>query len=70
MRLCFPYFYVDTNQIGSLSSDVFKRSMSIGSGLFAHLSRYFEQVFGKIVSKRGKTLSQLMPYKFGGVKED
>jgi len=58
MRLCFPYFYVDTNQIGSLSSDVFKRSASTGSGLFAHLSRCFEQVFGQMISKRVKTLSQ------------
>lgn len=55
MRLCFLYFYVDINQIGSLSSDVFKRSRSIGSWLFAHLSRYFEQVFGQIVSKWVKT---------------
>ena len=32
--------------IGSLSSDVFERATSTGSGLFAHLSCDFEQTFG------------------------
>ena len=59
MRLCFLHFYVDTNQIGSLSSHVFERSTSIGSGLFSHLSRCFERFFGQIVSKRVKTVTEL-----------
>ena len=42
--------------IGSLSSDVFERRTSTGSGLFAHLSHDFEQTFGQIVSIRIKTL--------------
>ena len=45
------------NIIESLSSDVFERRMSTGSGFFAHLSCYFEQNFGKIFSIRVKTLS-------------
>ena len=40
----------------SLSSDVFKRRTSIGSGRFALLSRDFDQIFGQIVSIRIKTL--------------
>ena len=44
--------------IGSLiSSDVLERRMLNGSGLFALLSRGFEQMFGQIVSIRMKTLS-------------
>ena len=43
--------------IGSLSSHVFERRASAGSGLFALLSRDFEQTFGQIVSKIVKTLS-------------
>ena len=43
--------------IGSLSIDVFKRRTSTGSGLFALLSRDFEQIFRQIVSIRVKTLS-------------
>ena len=43
--------------IGSLSSDVFERRTSTGSGLFALLSRNFDQSFGRIVSIRIKTLS-------------
>ena len=42
----------------SLSSDVFERRTSTGSGLFAHLSCDFEQTFRQIVSIRVKTLSQ------------
>ena len=44
--------------LGSLSSDVFEPWASTGSGLFALLSRDFEQTFGQIVSKRVKTLSK------------
>ena len=40
----------------SLRSDVFERRTSTGNGLFAHLSRDFEQIFGQIVSLRIKTL--------------
>ena len=43
--------------IGSLSSDVFERRTSTGSGLFALLSRKFDHIFGQIVSIRVKTLS-------------
>ena len=43
-------------KIGSLNSDVFERRMSTGSGLFALLSRNFEQIFGQIVCIRIKTL--------------
>ena len=32
------------NRIGSLKSDVFERRTSTGSGIFAHLSRDFEQI--------------------------
>ena len=42
--------------IGSLSSDVFERRTSTGSGRFALLSRDFKQIFGQIVSIRIKTL--------------
>ena len=42
--------------MGSLSSDVLERRMLNGSGLFALLSRGFEQNFGQIVSMRMKTL--------------
>ena len=42
--------------IGSLSSDVFERRTSTGSGRFALLSHDFEQIFGQIVSIRIKTL--------------
>ena len=42
--------------LGSLSSDVLERRMSTRSGLFALLSCDFEQIFGKIVSIRMKTL--------------
>ena len=41
----------------SLSSDVFEPRASTRSGLFALLSRDFEQTFGQIVSKIVKTLS-------------
>ena len=41
----------------TLSSDVFDRRTSTGSGLFALLSRDFEQIWGQIVSLRVKTLS-------------
>ena len=41
---------------GSLSSDAFERRTSTGSRRFALLSRYFEQIFGQIVSLRIKTL--------------
>ena len=40
----------------SLSSDVFERGTSTGSGLFALLSRDFDQIFGQIVFIRIKTL--------------
>ena len=42
--------------LGSLSSDVFERRTSTGNGLFALLSRDFEQIFGQMVSIRIKTL--------------
>ena len=42
--------------LGSLSSDVFERRTSTGSGRFALLSHDFEQIFGQIVSIRIKTL--------------
>ena len=44
-------------RIGSLSSDVFERRTSTGSGLFALLSRNFDQIFGQIVSIRVKALN-------------
>ena len=40
---------------GSLSKDVFKRST--GSGRFVFMDSDFAQIFGQIVSKRAKTLS-------------
>ena len=43
--------------LGSLSSDVFERRASTGSGVFALFDRDFEQSYGKIVSLRIKTLS-------------
>ena len=43
--------------IESLSSDVFERRTSTGSGLFALLSGNFDLIFGQIVSIRVKTLS-------------
>ena len=52
--------------VGSLSSGVFERHTSTGRGLFAHLSRDFEQTFGQIVSMRVQTLSHTK--KFGSVK--
>ena len=42
--------------LGSLSSDVFERRTSTGSGRFALLSHDFKQIFGQIVSIRIKTL--------------
>ena len=42
--------------IVSLSSDVFERRTSTGSGLFALLSRDLDQIFGQIVSIRIKAL--------------
>ena len=39
----------------SLSSDVFERRTSTGSGLFALLRRDFDKMFGQIVSVRVKT---------------
>ena len=47
---------VTPKAIGSLSSDVFERRTSTGSGRFALLSRDFEQILGQIVSIRIKTL--------------
>ena len=44
-------------KIGCLYSDVFERRTSTESGLFALLSRDFEQIWGQIVSLRVKTLS-------------
>ena len=41
-------------KIGSLSRDVFERRTSTESGLFALLSRNFENIFGQIVSIRVK----------------
>ena len=35
--------------VGSLSSDVFERRPSTGSGMFAIMSRDFEQIFVQIV---------------------
>ena len=49
-------FPVSVKSLGSLSSDVFERLKSTGNGLFAHLSRDFEQSFGQIVPLRIKTL--------------
>ena len=40
---------------GSLSTDVFERRTSTGSGLFALLRRDFDKMFGQIVSVRVKT---------------
>ena len=48
-----------TQSLGSLSSDVFERRTSTGSGHFALLSRDFEQIFGQIVSIRIKTLDNI-----------
>ena len=45
--------------IGSLSSDVFERRPSTGNGLFAYLSRDFEQIFRQIVSLGIKTLGNI-----------
>ena len=42
--------------LGILSSDVFERRTSTGNGLFALVSRDFEQIFRQIVSIRIKTL--------------
>ena len=39
------------------NNDAFERRTSTGSGLFALLSRDFEQIWGQIVSLRVKTLS-------------
>ena len=44
--------------IGSLSSDVFERRTSTGSGLFALFSRDFEQILGQNLSLRVKALSR------------
>ena len=41
-------------KIGSLSGDVFERRTSTESGLFALVSRNFENIFGQIVSIRVK----------------
>ena len=49
-------YYCTSMLLGSLSSDVLERRMSTRSGLFALLSCDFEQIFGKIVSIRMKTL--------------
>ena len=43
--------------IGSLSSDVLERRTFTGSGLFALLSRNFQQILKQIVSSRVKVLS-------------
>ena len=43
------------NYGATLSSNVFERRASTGSGLFALMKRYFEQVFGQIVSVKVKT---------------
>ena len=43
------------NAIAFLSSNVFERRASTGSGLFALMRRDFEQVFGQIVSVKVKT---------------
>ena len=57
-RKCTVFCQVDEhkNIIGSLSRDVFERRTSTRSGLFALLSRDFEQIFGQIGSIRIKTL--------------
>ena len=52
----FVYTRADNHLLGSLSSDVFERRTSTGSGRFALLSHDFEQIFGQIVSIRIKTL--------------
>ena len=48
--------FILEDALGSLSSDVFERRTSTGSGRFALLSHDFEQIFGQIVSIRIKTL--------------
>ena len=52
--------------LGSLSSDVFEPRTSTGSGLFAVLSRQFEQIFGQILSIRVKLRSNtiLVPWRY------
>ena len=55
--------------IVSLSSDVFERRTSTGSGLFALLSRDFDQLFGQIVSIRIKTLDNRIWNRQGLLKE-
>jgi len=57
------------SSLGSLSSHVFERRMSTGSGLIAHLSRDFEQTFEQIVSLRVKTLSHSNWWRQGILKE-
>ena len=53
-----PVYGVTPALLGSLSSDVFERRTSTGSGRFALLSRDFKQIFGQIVSIRIKTLGK------------
>ena len=58
ISLTMLHSHYSLQSIGSLSSDVFERRTSTGSGLFALLSRDFDQIFGQIVSIRIKTLSK------------
>ena len=59
---CAPSWTKQRKKITKTSS-VCQRRTSSGSGLFAHLSRDFEQTFKQIVFIRVRT-----PYKFGDVK--
>ena len=55
--------------IGSLSSDVFERRVSTGSGLFAQ-SCDFKQTFGQIVFIRAKKLSHTNLVALSHIKGD
>ena len=52
-KIAYPRY----NTKGSLSSGVFERRTSTGSGVFALFGRDFEQILGQIVSLRVKALS-------------
>ena len=52
-----PLKYVGDVSLGSLSTDVFERRTSTGSGPFSFLDDGFAQIFSQIVSIRVKKLS-------------
>ena len=56
VSLKLPTYPSPKPTLGSLSSEVFERRTSTGNGLFAHLSRDFEHIFGQIVSTRIKPI--------------